>query len=135
MYRIGEIAQLSGVSTETIRFYEKEGLLKAPPRAANGYRVYTDHDLRRLKFILRGKNAGLANADMQELATIRDAREQVACRDVKKVVDNKLAIVRAQIEELRAFESSLLHLSEVCCGGDESAAHCSILEALDDLMK
>ncbi|CAG8998803.1 MAG: HTH-type transcriptional regulator ZntR [Candidatus Celerinatantimonas neptuna] len=134
MYRIGELAKLCGVTTETIRFYEREGLMSSPARAENGYRLYSDQAQGRLKFILRGKKAGLSNADMLELVAVRDHRDQVTCRDVKHIVDNKLAIIRVQIEELHRLEASLSHLSDVCCGGDESAAHCSILGALDDLM-
>ncbi|MFM2480833.1 Zn(2+)-responsive transcriptional regulator [Celerinatantimonas sp. YJH-8] len=135
MYRIGELAQLCGVTTETIRFYERQGLLTAPPRATNGYRLYSPQDLGQLRFILRGKNAGLSNADMRELVEIRKYKETVSCREVRQVIDNKLEIVREQLAELKNFEASLSHLSTVCCGGDESAIHCSILEALDDLME
>ncbi|CAG9298084.1 Zn(2+)-responsive transcriptional regulator [Celerinatantimonas diazotrophica] len=134
MYQIGELAKLCEISTETIRFYEKEGLLKEPSRAANGYRLYSDQDLGRLRFILRGKNAGLSNSDMLEMVSIRENRQQLSCRDVRQVVDNKLAIVRKQIQELKSFEYSLSDLSQTCCGGDESATHCAILETLDDIL-
>lgn len=135
MYRIGELAQHCQVTTETIRFYEREGLLTPPPRTANGYRLYSPQDVGQLKFILRGKNAGLSNADMRELVELRRSRESVSCREVRQVVDNKLALVRQQLQELQKFEASLSRLSEKCCGGEESAAHCSILEAFDDLME
>lgn len=134
MYRIGQLAKLSGLTPETIRFYEKEGLLKEPERMANGYRLYSTADLGRLKFILRGKSAGLSNADMSELVTIRETPDAVSCRDVRDVIDNKLSIVREQIRELQKLEQSLAELSSACCGGDESAVHCSILEELDDLI-
>lgn len=135
MYRIGELARRCEISTETIRFYEREGLLTAPPRAANGYRLYSDSQLGQLKFILRGKNAGLSIADMRELLELRQSREVVSCREVRQVIDNKLALVRQQLQELQKFEASLSQLSHQCCGGEESAAHCSILEAFDDLME
>lgn len=134
MYQIGKLSQLSGFTAGTIRFYERQGMLKSPSRKPNGYRLYSSEDLRQLKFILRGKQAGLSNSDMLQLMSLSQSRDQVACRDVRQVIDNKLEILRHQLDKLQQFEASLSYLSKLCCGGDESALHCSILEAFDDLM-
>lgn len=135
MYRIGELAQLTGVTPETLRFYEQQGLLIPSQRSDNGYRLYSEQDKRQLQFILRGKQAGLSNKDMLELLSIRAAREAVSCRDVRDIIDAKLLKIRAQIAQLQEFETSLTQLATTCCGGDEKATHCSILGALDELME
>lgn len=135
MYRIGELAQLTGLTTETLRFYEQQGLIGPARRSANGYRSYSEQDLQQLRFVLKGKNAGLSNKDMVELLSIRQCREQLSCRDVKQVIEIKLQKVRGQLLELQRFETSLSSLAETCCGGEEKATHCSILGALDELME
>ena len=131
MYRIGELAQLCEVKTDTLRFYEKHGLLSPSSRTDSGYRIYTEADAERLRFILRAKAVGFTLAEITELLSIELDKSNWACADVKGMVDDKLANVEAKIAELNHFQLSLQRLSQACCGGPESAEHCSILEALE----
>ncbi|WOT06925.1 Zn(2+)-responsive transcriptional regulator [Shewanella youngdeokensis] len=131
MYRIGELAQLCEVKTDTLRFYEKHGLLSPSSRTDTGYRIYSDIDVERLRFILRAKAVGFTLAEISELLSIELDKSNWACADVKGLVDDKLASVEAKIAELNYFQLSLQRLSQACCGGPESAEHCSILEALE----
>ncbi|BDM63031.1 heavy metal-responsive transcriptional regulator [Shewanella sp. NFH-SH190041] len=131
MYRIGELAQLCAVKTDTLRFYEKHGLLAPSMRTDSGYRMYSDTDANRLKFILRAKAVGFTLGEITELLSIELNKAQWACADVKGMVDGKLAQVEAKIAELNAFKATLETLSHACCGGPESAEHCSILAALE----
>ncbi|MCL1056636.1 Zn(2+)-responsive transcriptional regulator [Shewanella gelidimarina] len=131
MYRIGELAQLCEVRTDTLRFYEKHGLLSPSSRTDSGYRIYTEADAERLRFILRAKAVGFTLAEIAELLSIELDKSNWACADVKGLVDDKLANVEAKIAELNHFQLSLQRLSQACCGGPESAEHCSILEALE----
>ncbi|MGS0676003.1 Zn(2+)-responsive transcriptional regulator [Shewanella sp. 0m-4] len=131
MYRIGELAQLCEVKTDTLRFYEKHGLLSPSSRTDSGYRIYTEADAERLRFILRAKAVGFTLAEITELLSIELDKSNWACADVKGLVDDKLANVEAKIAELNHFQLSLQRLSQACCGGPESAEHCSILEALE----
>lgn len=131
MYRIGELAQLCEVKTDTLRFYEKHGLLSPSSRTESGYRIYTEADAERLRFILRAKAVGFTLAEIIELLSIELDKSNWACADVKGLVDDKLANVEAKIAELNHFQLSLQRLSQACCGGPESAEHCSILEALE----
>lgn len=131
MYRIGELADLCEVKTDTLRFYEKHGLLAPSSRTDSGYRVYTDSDAARLRFILRAKAVGFTLNEISELLSIELDKSNWACADVKGMVDVKLAQVQAKIAELSHFCSSLQSLSNACCGGPESAEFCSILEALE----
>ncbi|WP_028864280.1 Zn(2+)-responsive transcriptional regulator [Psychromonas aquimarina] len=131
MYRIGELAQRYEVKTDTLRFYDKHGLLIPSSRSESGYRIYTEADAERLRFILRAKAIGFSLTDIAELLSIELDKSNWACADVKGVVDIKLADVEAKIAELNYFKASLQRLSDACCGGPESAEHCSILEALE----
>ncbi|PSJ45091.1 Zn(2+)-responsive transcriptional regulator [Zobellella taiwanensis] len=131
MFRIGELARQFGIKADTLRFYEKEGLLSPSLRTAAGYRLYSEEDRNRLHFILRCKRVGFSLKDIDELLSLRISRCEVACREVKAVADAKLADVEERIRELEQFRHSLRLLSDACCGGSESAEHCSILEALD----
>lgn len=131
MYRIGELAQRCEVKTDTLRFYDKHGLLKPSQRSESGYRIYSEHDLKRLRFILRAKAIGFSLIEIGELLSIELDKANWACSDVKAVVESKLADLQIRIAELNHFEKSLQSLSDACCGGPESAEHCSILEALE----
>ncbi|WP_372882756.1 Zn(2+)-responsive transcriptional regulator [Psychromonas sp.] len=131
MYRIGEIAKLNQVKTDTLRFYEKQGLLTPSLRSESGYRIYTKKDAQRLRFIIRAKTVGFTLVEISELLSIELDKSNKACADVKNIVDMKLAHVNEKIEELNYFKVSLQQLSDDCCGGPESAEHCSILEALE----
>ncbi|MGY5451840.1 Zn(2+)-responsive transcriptional regulator [Agarivorans sp. MS3-6] len=135
MYKIGELATLSGLSVEGLRFYERKGLLTPASRGANQYRMYSEQDLVRLRFIQRAKQAGLSIKDILELLNLREHAATARCHDVSSVVGHKLAKVQQQLAELRAFETTLQTLHNACCGGEESAASCSILKALDDVIE
>lgn len=93
--------------------------------------MYTEEDAERLRFILRAKAVGFTLAEIAELLSIDLDKSNWACADVKGMVDIKLAQVSAKIAELNHFQVSLKRLSDACCGGPESAEHCSILEALE----
>jgi MerR family Zn(II)-responsive transcriptional regulator of zntA len=131
MYRIGELAKQCEVKADTLRFYEKHGLLTPSSRSDSGYRLYNDNDVERLRFILRAKAVGFTLAEITELLSIELDKSNWACADVKGLVDSKLAYVNERITELNHFQVSLQRLSDACCGGPESAEHCSILEALE----
>lgn len=131
MYRIGELAKQCEVKADTLRFYEKHGLLSASSRTESGYRIYTENDAERLRFILRAKTVGFTLSEIAELLSIELDKSNWACADVKGMVDSKLLHVNEKIAELKHFQTSLERLSQACCGGPESAEHCSILEALE----
>ncbi|MBR9727554.1 Zn(2+)-responsive transcriptional regulator [Shewanella intestini] len=131
MYRIGELSNACAIKADTLRFYEKHGLLTPSHRSDSGYRLYTEDDAARLRFILRAKAVGFTLNEIGELLSIELDKSNWACADVKKLVDVKHAQVEAKIAELMHFASSLKSLSDACCGGPDSAEHCSILDALE----
>ncbi|PKH03819.1 Zn(2+)-responsive transcriptional regulator [Psychromonas sp. MB-3u-54] len=131
MYRIGELATLCKIKTDTLRFYDKQGLFVPSSRTESGYRLYTKKDAQRLRFILRAKTIGFTLVEISELLSIELDKSNKACADVKSLVDLKLADISQKIEQLHYFKNALQQLSSDCCGGPESAQHCSILEALE----
>jgi MerR family transcriptional regulator, Zn(II)-responsive regulator of zntA len=131
MYRIGELAKACDINNDTLRFYEKNDLLSPSSRSESGYRLYTEKDKKTLQFILRAKNVGFTLAEIRELLSIEINKADSACSDVKELVDTKLSDVERKLAELTRFQTSLKCLSDACCGGEESAEHCTILEALE----
>lgn len=131
MYRIGELAKQCQVKADTLRFYDKHGLLSPSSRSASGYRIYTEKDAERLRFILRAKAVGFTLSEITDLLSIEIEKSNWACADVKNLVDSKLAEVDKKIAELQHFQASLKQLSNDCSGGSESAEFCTILEALE----
>lgn len=131
MYRIGELAKLCKIKTDTLRFYDKQGLFTPSSRSDAGYRIYTKKDAQRLRFILRAKAIGFTLVEIAELLSVDLNKSNKACADVKGLVDLKLDDINEKIEQLNYFKRSLQQLSDACCGGLESAEHCSILEALE----
>ncbi|WP_392384887.1 Zn(2+)-responsive transcriptional regulator [Marinomonas primoryensis] len=131
MYRIGELARICDINSDTLRFYEKNALLTPSSRSESGYHLYTEKDKDTLQFILRAKGVGFTLADIRELLSIEVNKADNACADVKVLVDTKRYDVEKKIAELIRFQTSLKRLSDACCGGAESAEHCTILEALE----
>ena len=133
MMKIGEFASQLGISTDTLRYYEKHKLLMPSRRTSAGYRVYSYSQLRQMRFILRAKNVGFSLAEIKELLQIKFHKQQHSCSEVKELTVQKRDLVAARIEELNRFHQSLTILAETCCGGEEPADNCSILSTLEDL--
>jgi len=131
MYRIGEIAKLADVTPDTIRYYEKQQMMDHGGRTDGGFRLYTDHDLKRLKFIRHARQLGFTLESIRELLSIRIDPEHHTCQESKSIVQARLSEVEARIEEMQAMRRSLQKLNDACCGTAHSSVYCSILEALE----
>lgn len=133
-YRIGEIAQRTGVSVETLRYYEKRRLLDAPPRTDGGFRLYSDDAMQQVRFIKQAKSLGLTLDDVQQLLTGRQRRAHVAsCREVRNLLTRHIDDIEARIKELRELRQTL-HEHLVACERALAAAGdpaCPTIEALD----
>ncbi len=127
---IGELANASGVGVETVRFYEREGLLPEPPRTGGGYRVYDADAVRRIRFILRAKELGFTLAETRELLDLR-VTDPTACDDVEATARAKIADVAARIQELERIRTVLGDLVRACAG-NERTGECPILDSLAD---
>ncbi len=133
MYLIGQLSALCQVSSDTLRFYEKHGLLIPSGRSDSGYRLYSEEDKQRIMFILRAKRIGLSLEEIRELLGIRLEASQHSCAEVKAITQTKLNLVDEKIAELKKIRRALKTLNDACCGhANDSASHCSILTALND---
>lgn len=131
MLQIGQLAKRSGVSGDTLRFYEKVGLLQPAARSESGYRLYDEDAVSRVHFIIKGKRIGLTLEEIQELLEIRVEATQHSCAEVKGITQKKLDELDEKIAELSEIRAALKKLNDACCGhADDDASHCSILEAL-----
>lgn len=131
MYRIGELARLAEVTPDTIRYYEKQQMMDHEVRTQGGFRLYTDNDLQRLKFIRHARQLGFTLESIRELLSIRVDPEHHACQESKSIVQARLSEVEERIEELQTMRRSLQRLNDACCGTAHSSVYCSILEALE----
>ena len=109
--RIGALAEISGLSTQTIRYYESIDLLPDPDRTPAGYREYTDGAAERLRFIRESQAAGLTLAEVQTLLSMKDAGIGT-CSHTLSFLDHHLADIDAQIERLQAARVEMLDLAE-----------------------
>lgn len=125
--RRGALARRTGCNLETVRYYEKIGLLPEPPRTAAGYRAYSEGDVRRLRFILRGRELGFSIDEMRGLLMLVDGGKET-CAEVKARTERHLADVRAKIADLKRVEKVLAATAAKCTGAE--VPECPVLEAL-----
>ena len=126
--RIGELAKQGDCDVETLRFYEREGLLDAPAREANGYRSYTEKHLVQLKFIRHCRSLGMGLPEVRSLRSFQASPES-ACGEIDQLVDRQIARIHQQIESLRLLERQLHSLRDTC-HASQKASECGILRTL-----
>jgi MerR family mercuric resistance operon transcriptional regulator len=125
--RRGELAQRSGCNIETVRFYEKRGLLPAPPRTAGGHRDYAREHLRRLTFIRRSRELGFTLKEVRGLLGLVDGGDWT-CAEVRAVTVEHLTNVRRKIADLEKLAQILGDMAAQCDGG--AVPECPIVDAL-----
>ena len=123
----GQLAQRTGCHLETIRYYEKIGLLAAPPRGPNGYRIYDENDVSRVRFVLRARELGFGISDIRGLLHLVDCSSQT-CAEVQRRTEPQLTQVRAKIADLQRIEGVLVRMISQCSG--DMVPECPILDAL-----
>ena len=129
--KIGELSKRSGLSAHTLRFYEKQGLLEVKLRSESNYRLYSAEDLDTALFIKRSRDIGFSLDEISVFLSIRADRPAHICADAKVITELKITEVSEKISELQQMLSALHKLSDACCGGNESAELCSIMDALE----
>ena len=125
---IGRLAEQAGVGIDTVRYYEREGLLPAPPRRASGYRDYPADSVARLRFIRRAKDLGFA---LNEIAELLELSQQNSVRAIREAARSKLVLVEHKLAELQRVRDGLQELISACPGHGKSE-HCPIIRALSD---
>lgn len=125
--QIGWLSERTGVNIETIRYYERIGLLTAPPRSPGGYRRYGMADVRRLNFVRRLRELGFPLEDIRVLLVLSESR-RAACREVRELATKHLDEVRGKIKDLRRMERVLMDMVASCERG--VAPRCPMIETL-----
>jgi DNA-binding transcriptional MerR regulator len=130
---IGEIAKRAGLSVDTVRFYEKQDLLKSPPRSNTGYRLYGDDELRTLRFIIRSQQLGFSLQEIRQLLEIQ-LSPAGGCGKTSRLIEEKLGHVREKIKYLGEIERSLENALGKCSRKlktlPRSAPICPVLDEL-----
>ncbi len=126
---IGKVAGLAGVGVETIRFYEREGLIPKPPRKESGYRQYPEEAVVRIRFIKRAKDLGFSLKEIREILSLRISSE-VTCEDIRVRAEAKISDIEKKIGTLTKMKRALTKLTSACMG-EVPVSRCPILEALE----
>lgn len=126
MFAIGEASRRSGVSIETIRYYEREGIVPKPQRAANGRRMYSEGEIGRLRFIRKCRDFGFGINDARALLALSEGAK-ADCEAALQVASAHLEMVRSKISELRKLEAALKQMTVNCASGNP---RCPMLEEL-----
>jgi MerR family mercuric resistance operon transcriptional regulator len=125
---IGKLSELSGVNIETIRYYEKIGILPRPSRAKNGRRVYGPGAVRLVAFVRRSRELGFPLDEVRSLLRL-GAPEKASCGEVREIGIRHLNVIRAKLADLKEFEALLTAAVTRCSGS--SSTDCPILDVLD----
>lgn len=128
--RSSELARQGGINLESIRFYEREGLLAKPPRTESGYRVFAPDAVRRVRFIKRAQELGFSLKEIKELLALR-LDPDTTCADVRRRAEEKLHDVQRKIADLRRMSEAITRLT-AACPGRGTTDNCPILESLDE---
>jgi MerR family mercuric resistance operon transcriptional regulator len=126
---IGEVAKQAQVGIETLRYYERTGLVASPPRSESNYRLYPQETVRRVQFIKRAQELGFSLKEIMELLALR-ATPETPCADIQSLALEKISTIEEKIQTLTAMKYTLAKLVEECSRQGE-ITDCPILAALD----
>ncbi len=126
---IGELARKAEVNIETIRYYERRGLLPEPPRSSSGYRQYSLEAVARIQFIKHAKELGFSLKEILDLLSLR-VDPDTTCADVKRMAEAKIESIERKISSLQKMKKALAKLKAEC-EGRGPVGECPILEALE----
>lgn len=126
---IGQVAGQAGVRADTIRYYEKRGLIPKPRRRPSGYRAFAEDTITRIRFIKRAQELGFTLEEIGQLLQLRDSR-RAECADVQLIAEHKIELIDEKIADLRAIRGALKHLM-AACQGHIPVVECPIIESLE----
>lgn len=127
--KIGTVAKKAGVHIETVRYYERRGIIEEPERRDSGYRIYDGDTVRRIRFIKKAQELGFSLAEIETLLSLR-TQQKANCNQVKSEAEAKIIDVDKKINELQRIRTALLDLID-SCKGDGPLSDCPILDAMD----
>ena len=126
----GQLAKQSGCNIETVRYYERVGLMPEPDRTESGYRIYDESHIARLRFIQRSKDLGFTSERIREFLNLSDYPEQHTRAEVKALTQAHIEEITDKIGDLRRIQKQLTLIASHCDGSSQSAEECPILLSL-----
>ena len=127
--KIGELSKTTGCSIQTIRYYEKEGLLSTPERTEGNYRLYGERALKELEFIKHCRSLDIPLTDVKRLMELKNKPEE-SCASVNKLIAQQLALVNNRMRELKALKAELQQMASLCTT-ENTVEACGIIKSLD----
>jgi len=127
--KIGQLSKVSGCSIQTIRYYEKEGLLNLPSRSEGNFRLYDDRALKELEFVKHCRSLDIPLADIKTLLELKNKPEE-SCSSINNLIANQLVLVNQRIKELKALKSELQIMKKACSSG-YTVKECGIMRTLE----
>jgi MerR family mercuric resistance operon transcriptional regulator len=125
---IGALAELAGVNVETIRYYQRRGLLREPSRPAGGFRHYPPEAVQRVRFIKRAQKLGFT---LEEISNLLELEDGTQCAEAREIAVHKLEMIEEKLRDLSAMRDTLKKLVRACASGKD-ARHCPIIETLSE---
>lgn len=123
---IGNLARQAGVNVETIRYYQRVGLIQEPAKPLEGYRYYLPETVARVCFIKRAKGLGFTLKEIADLLTLEDGH----CQEVRELAEHKHSLITQRIDDLQAIRSALAKLIKQCKRNKDENATCAIIDTL-----
>lgn len=130
MFTIGKLARRAEITTDAIRFYEREGLVVPTAKTDAGYRLYEDHALRRLRFIKQAQQCGFSLTEIRDLLALKTSASG-CCHDVRSAAIEKKLFLEHKIKVLKHMSAALSGLIDACNDDTQSLEDCPILSALE----
>ncbi len=128
--KIGQLSKVSGCSIQTIRYYEKEGLLNLPSRSEGNFRLYDDRALKELEFVKHCRSLDIPLSDIKTLLELKNKPEE-SCSSINNLIANQLELVNQRIKELKALKSEL-QIMKKACSSDNTVEKCGIMRTLEE---
>jgi Hg(II)-responsive transcriptional regulator len=129
--KIGEVAAYAGVNVQTIRFYERRGMLPMPARLASGYRIYPANIVKLIQFIKQSQELGYTLDEIKQLLLVRSNRNKGNAQGVRSLAEAKIKSIEARINRLKRMRRELKRILQKCRCGDETLTNCPVLETLE----
>jgi len=131
MMTIGKIAKQAGVGVETVRFYERKGLIKQPKKkASDGFRTYSEDEARKIRFIKRAQELGFTLKEVKDLLDL-NSNPKATCEDVRVLAEEKINEIDQKIKDLNRMKSSVRQLEKACSESRSAVACCRIIDCFD----
>ncbi len=126
---IGQVAQRAGVRADTVRYYERRGLIPRPRRTAAGYRDFSPETIQQIRFIKRAQELGFTLDEIEELLAVR-IRSRRKCADAMRIAKHKIELIEKKLADMRAMQQALERLLS-SCAENQSVVECPIIESLE----